>query len=108
MYSTKTNMLTNDIELLLAEHKCTIDEVEEIVKGISDDVKVQKKADELGWRWREVAVPALDPVTDESNWEIYRKDKQGLRKIFTTDYYRKEIPAVNIADINVLNFVNVK
>ena len=51
---------------------------------------LQNKADELGWRWREVAVPALDPVTDESNWEIYRKDKQGLRKIFTTDYYRKE------------------
>ena len=44
----------------------------------------------MGWRWREVAIPALDPVTDESNWEIYRKDKKGLRKIFTTDYYRKE------------------
>lgn len=51
---------------------------------------LQTKADELGWRWREVAVPALDPITDESNWEILRKDKQGLRKIFTTDYYRKE------------------
>ena len=51
---------------------------------------LQNKADELGWRWREVAVPALDPITDESNWEIYRKDKKGLRKIFTTDYYRKE------------------
>lgn len=51
---------------------------------------LQTKADELGWRWREVAVPALDPITDESNWEIIRKDKQGLRKIFTTDYYRKE------------------
>ncbi len=51
---------------------------------------LQNKADELGWRWREVAIPALDPITDESNWEIYRKDKKGLRKIFTTDYYRKE------------------
>lgn len=51
---------------------------------------LQAKADELGWRWREVAIPALDPITDESNWEIYRKDKKGLRKIFTTDYYRKE------------------
>ena len=29
-------------------------------------------------------------MTDESNWEIYRKDKKGLRKIFTTGYYRKE------------------
>lgn len=51
---------------------------------------LQNKADELEWRWREVAVPALDPVTDESNWEIYRKDKKGLRKIFTTVYYQKE------------------
>lgn len=51
---------------------------------------LQEKADLLGWNWREVAIPALDPVTDESNWEIYRKDKKGLRKIFTTDYYRKE------------------
>ncbi|MCM1224610.1 MAG: phage terminase large subunit [Lachnospiraceae bacterium] len=44
----------------------------------------------MEWKWKEVAVPALDPITDESNWEIYRKDKKGLRKIFTTDYYRKE------------------
>lgn len=51
---------------------------------------LQAKADELGWRWKEVAIPALDPITDESNWEIYRKDKKGIRKIFTTDYYRKE------------------
>ena len=51
---------------------------------------LQIKADELGWKWKEVAIPALDPITDESNWEIYRKDKKGFRKIFTTDYYRKE------------------
>ena len=47
---------------------------------------LQGKADELGWKWREVAVPALDPITDESNWEIIKEGK----KIFTTDYYRKE------------------
>lgn len=51
---------------------------------------LQQKADELGWKWKEVAIPALDPITDESNWEIIRKDKKGTRKIFTTDYYRKE------------------
>jgi len=51
---------------------------------------LQTKADEMGWKWKEVAIPALDPITDESNWEIYRQDKKGLRKIFTTDYYRKE------------------
>lgn len=44
------------------------------------------KAEELKWRWREVAIPALDPITDESNWEILKDGK----KIFTTDYYRKE------------------
>lgn len=47
---------------------------------------LQEKANELGWKWREVAVPALDPITDESNWEIIKEGK----KIFTTDYYRKE------------------
>ncbi len=47
---------------------------------------LQEKADLLGWKWREVAIPALDPITDESNWEIIRAGK----KIFTTDYYRKE------------------
>lgn len=51
---------------------------------------LQNKANELGWKWKEVAIPALDPITDESNWEIVRKDKKGTRKIFTTDYYRKE------------------
>lgn len=47
---------------------------------------LQEKADLLGWKWKEVAIPALDPVTDESNWEIIRAGK----RIFTTDYYRKE------------------
>lgn len=47
---------------------------------------LQEKADILGWKWREVAIPALDPITDESNWEIIRAGK----RIFTTDYYRKE------------------
>lgn len=47
---------------------------------------LQNKASELGWRWKEVAIPALDPETDESNWEIVKDGK----KIFTTDYYKKE------------------
>ena len=47
---------------------------------------LQGKAEELGWIWREVAIPALDPVSDESNWEIIKEGK----RIFTTDYYRKE------------------
>lgn len=47
---------------------------------------LQGKADEMGWRWKEVAIPALDPVTDESNWEIFKDGK----KIFTTQYYQRE------------------
>lgn len=47
---------------------------------------LQEKAVQMGWRWKEVAIPALDPITDESNWEIIKEGK----KIFTTDYYRKE------------------
>lgn len=47
---------------------------------------LQEKADLLGWRWKEVAIPALDPITDESNWEIIREGK----RIFTTEYYRNE------------------
>lgn len=47
---------------------------------------LQEKADLLGWRWKEIAIPALDPETDESNWEIIREGK----KIFTTAYYRNE------------------
>ena len=47
---------------------------------------LQGKAEEMGWRWKEVAIPALDPITDESNWEI---EKDG-KKIFTTQYYQRE------------------
>ena len=47
---------------------------------------LQDKANEMGWRWEEVAIPALDPVTDESNWEIEMDGK----KYFTTEYYRNE------------------
>lgn len=47
---------------------------------------LQEKAQQMGWRWEEVAIPALDPVTDESNWEILKDGK----KIFTTNYYKNE------------------
>lgn len=48
--------------------------------------KLQEKANLLGWNWKEISIPALDPITDESNWEISRNGK----RIFTTDYYRNE------------------
>lgn len=40
----------------------------------------------MGWRTKVISIPALDPVTDESNFEIKKNDK----KIFTTEYYRSE------------------
>lgn len=48
---------------------------------------LQDKATQLGWRWKEVAIPALDPVTDQSNWTIYSPDR---KLIFTTEYYQNE------------------
>ncbi|MBP5331372.1 MAG: hypothetical protein J6Y89_05925 [Lachnospiraceae bacterium] len=47
---------------------------------------LQEKAKDMGWRWEEVAIPALDPITDESNWEIVIDGKH----LFTTEYYRNE------------------
>ena len=46
---------------------------------------LQNKAVEMGWRWKEVAIPALDD-NDESNFTIYIDG----RWIFTTPYYRNE------------------
>ena len=48
--------------------------------------RLEEKADELGWRWKKIVVPALDPVTDESNYEHVREGK----RIFTTEYLRNE------------------
>jgi predicted phage terminase large subunit-like protein len=48
--------------------------------------RLQEYADKLGWRWRAIEIPALDPVTDESNYEHVKDGK----KIFTTAYLRNE------------------
>lgn len=48
--------------------------------------KLQEVAPTMGWRTKIVEIPALDPVTDESNFEIIQKGKP----MFTTDYYRHE------------------
>ena len=47
---------------------------------------LQNKAVEMGWRWKEVAIPALDPVTDESNFTVFIDGRWR----FTTDFYRNE------------------
>ena len=48
--------------------------------------RLQEYAQKLGWRWRAIEIPALDPSTDESNYEHMKKG----RKIFTTAYLRNE------------------
>ena len=48
--------------------------------------RLQEIAPTMGWRTKVVEIPALDPITDESNFEIVLNGK----KMFTTEYYRKE------------------
>jgi len=48
--------------------------------------RLQEIAPTMGWRTKVVEIPALDPVTDESNFEITLNGKP----MFTTDYYRRE------------------
>ena len=48
--------------------------------------RLQEIAPTMGWRTRVLEVPALDPVTDESNFAIMLNG----RPAFTTEYYRHE------------------
>ena len=48
--------------------------------------RLQEIAPTMGWRTKVVEIPALDPITDESNFEIVLNGK----RMFTTGYYRKE------------------
>ncbi len=48
--------------------------------------RLQDIARVMGWRTKIIEIPALDPVTDQSNFEIIQNGK----KMFTTDFYRKE------------------
>lgn len=48
--------------------------------------RLQEVAPTMGWRTKVLEIPALDPITDESNFEIMLNGKP----MFTTDYYRKE------------------
>lgn len=48
--------------------------------------RVQEHAQREGWAWRAIEIPALDLVTDESNYEYERESK----KVFTTAYFREQ------------------
>jgi len=48
--------------------------------------RVQEHARKQGWDWRAIEIPALDLVTDESNYEYEREGQ----KVFTTAYFREQ------------------
>jgi predicted phage terminase large subunit-like protein len=48
--------------------------------------RIQEYAQREGWAWRAIEIPALDPITDESNYEYEREGK----KVFTTAYFREQ------------------
>lgn len=48
--------------------------------------RIQEHAQKEGWAWRAIEIPALDPVSDESNYEYQREGK----KVFTTAYFREQ------------------
>lgn len=48
--------------------------------------RVQEHAQREGWAWRAIEIPALDLVTNESNYEYEREGK----KVFTTAYFREQ------------------
>lgn len=47
---------------------------------------LQEEAQKGGWAWKAIEIPALDPFTDESNYEYERDGK----KVFTTAYFREQ------------------
>ena len=50
--------------------------------------RMQDYATEQKWPWKAIEIPALDPVTDESNYEFFNP-KTG-RMMFTTAYFREQ------------------
>lgn len=48
--------------------------------------RVQEYADRQKWDWRAIEIPALDPITDESNYEYVREGNH----VFTTAYFREQ------------------
>lgn len=50
--------------------------------------RLQEEAKAQGWPCKFIEIPALDPVTDESNYEYYNP-KVG-QMVFTTQYFREQ------------------
>lgn len=50
--------------------------------------RLQDEAIKQGWTWKSIEVPALDLITDESNYEYYNPKLK--RRVFTTAYFREQ------------------
>ena len=50
--------------------------------------RLQEEARKQGWAWKAIEIPALDPVTDESNYE-YFNPKIG-KTVFSTQFFREQ------------------
>ena len=48
--------------------------------------RLQETARKSGWKWKAIETPALDPVTDETNFEYVRDGKP----VFTTAFFREQ------------------
>lgn len=48
--------------------------------------RLQETARKFGWKWKAIETPALDPVTDETNFEYMRAGKP----VFTTAFFREQ------------------
>lgn len=48
--------------------------------------RLQETARKSGWEWKAIETPALDPVTDETNFEYMRDGKP----VFTTAFFREQ------------------
>lgn len=48
--------------------------------------RLQEYADSQHKRWRAIEIPALDPITDESNYEYVREGK----RVFTAAFFREQ------------------
>lgn len=48
--------------------------------------RLQDEAKQQEWAWRAIEIPALDPITDESNFEYIREGK----RVFTTQFFREQ------------------
>ncbi|HKL93736.1 MAG TPA: phage terminase large subunit, partial [Clostridia bacterium] len=48
--------------------------------------QLQDHADEMGWKWQAIEIPALNEEKDESNFSIFIEGKER----FSTDFYRAE------------------